>query len=115
MTEAVAAEAPVAAAAPDDILLRGEHLVQHFPIPRGIITQKPSGAGRAVDDVSFEVRRGETFGLVGESGCGKSTTGRTILQLFPPTSGHVYFEGKDLVGLNGNEMRRMRRRMATIL
>src|SRR3990170_293626 len=99
MTEAVAAEAPVAAAAPAAILLRAEHLVKHFPITRGIIIQKTTGAVRAVDDVSFEVRRGETFGLVGESGCGKSTTGRTILQLYPPTSGHVYFEGKDLVGL----------------
>ena len=114
MTETAATAAPVAVAAPDDILVRVEHLVKHFPITRGIIIQKVIGAVRAVDDISFEVRRGETFGLVGESGCGKSTTGRTILQLFPPTSGHVYFEGKDLVGLNGNEMRRMRRRMQMI-
>ena len=114
MTEAAAIEAPVAAAAPDDILLRVDHLVKHFPITRGIIIQRVIGAVRAVDDISFEVRRGETFGLVGESGCGKSTTGRTILQLYPPTSGHVYFEGQDLVGLNGNDMRRMRRRMQMI-
>jgi oligopeptide transport system ATP-binding protein len=115
MTET--ADAPQTTVAPPrngDVLLRVEHLVKHFPITRGIIIQKSIGAVRAVDDISFEVNRGETFGLVGESGCGKSTTGRTILQLYAPTSGHVYFEDKDLVGLDGNEMRRMRRRMQMI-
>ncbi len=67
-----------------------------------------------MDDVSFDIYRGETLGLVGESGCGKSTTGRTILQLYKPTSGHVYFEGKDLVALKAEEMRRMRKRMQMI-
>ncbi|MEJ5203176.1 MAG: ATP-binding cassette domain-containing protein, partial [Anaerolineales bacterium] len=66
---------------PQEALLRVEHLVKYFPITRGIIIQKQIGAVHAVDDVSFEIYKGETLGLVGESGCGKSTTGRTILQL----------------------------------
>ncbi len=68
----------------------------------------------AVDGISFDVNRGETLGLVGESGCGKSTTGRTILQLYRPTSGHVYFEGDDLVTMKGEELRKMRRKMQMI-
>ncbi len=67
-----------------------------------------------LNGLSFEIKRGETFGLVGESGCGKSTTGRTILQLYRPTGGHVYFDGSDLVSLKGEELRRMRRRMQMI-
>lgn len=96
-----------------EVLLRVEDLKMHFPIYRGVF-QRQVGAVRAVDGVSFDVYRGETLGLVGESGCGKSTTGRTILQLYKPTSGNVYFEGKDLVKLKGEEMRRMRRKMQMI-
>ena len=80
----------------DDFLIRVENLVKHFPIYRGVF-QKQVGAVRAVDGISFSIKRGETLGLVGESGCGKSTTGRTILQLYRPTSGHVFYEDQDLV------------------
>jgi oligopeptide transport system ATP-binding protein len=98
----------------NDVLLRVEHLVKHFPITRGIIFQKQVGAVHAVDDISFDIHRGETLGLVGESGCGKSTTGRTILQLYRPTSGNVYFEGVNLATLKGEDLRRMRRKMQMI-
>ncbi len=97
----------------NDVLLRVENLVMHFPIYRGVI-RRQVGAVHAVDGVSFDVRRGETLGLVGESGCGKSTTGRTILQLYKPTAGDVYFEGTNLVKLKGEEMRWMRRQMQMI-
>ena len=97
----------------NDVLLQVEDLMMHFPIYRGVF-QRQVGAVRAVDGVSFDVKRGETLGLVGESGCGKSTTGRTILQLYKPTAGNVHFEGKDLVRLKGEEMRSMRRKMQMI-
>ena len=97
-----------------DVLLRVENLVKHFPIQQGIIIQKQTGAIRAVDGVSFDVYQGETLGLVGESGCGKSTTGRTILQIFRPTSGSVRFDDVDLVKLKGKELRLMRRKMQMI-
>jgi oligopeptide transport system ATP-binding protein len=88
-------------------------LVKHFPIKRGIL-QRQVGAVRAVDGITFDIYRGETFGLVGESGCGKSTAGRAVLQLHRPTSGHVYFEKTDLVAMKGEELRLMRRRMQMI-
>jgi oligopeptide transport system ATP-binding protein len=98
----------------DNVILRVNHLVKYFPIKRGIIIQKQVGAVHAVDDISFDVRRGETLGLVGESGCGKSTTGRTILQLYRPTSGSVVFDGVDLVQTKGEDLRHMRRKMQMI-
>jgi len=85
----------------------------YFPIKRGVI-QRVVGQVHAVDDVSFEVYKGETLGLVGESGCGKTTTGRTILKLYEPSGGNVVFEGKDLVSLHGEEMRVMRRKIQMI-
>ncbi len=94
-------------------LLRVENLVKHFPIRRGLL-QRQVGAVRAVDGISFSVKQGETLGLVGESGCGKSTTGRAILQLYRPTSGKVLFDGTDLVTLSGEDLRRMRRKMQII-
>jgi oligopeptide transport system ATP-binding protein len=97
----------------NNVLLRVENLVKHFPINRGLL-QRQVGAVRAVDDISFDIRRGETLGLVGESGCGKSTTGRCILQLYHPTSGKVDFDGVDLVALKGEELRRTRRKMQMI-
>jgi oligopeptide transport system ATP-binding protein len=96
-----------------DVLLRVDDLKMHFPIRRGVL-QRVVGAVKAVDGITFEVRKGETLGLVGESGCGKSTTGRVILQLYKPTSGRVFFEGEDLTSLHGEDLRRMRRRMQMI-
>ena len=97
----------------NEVLVSVENLVMHFPIYRGVISRQV-GAVHAVDGVSFDIREGETLGLVGESGCGKSTTGRTILQLYKPTSGHVYYRGQDLVSLKPNAMRLMRREMQMI-
>ena len=98
----------------DNVLLRVEHLTKHFPITRGIVIQRQGGAVQAVDDVSFDIHEGETLGLVGESGCGKSTTGRTILQLYRPTSGKVYYQGKDLTTMKGEELRQLRKFMQII-
>jgi len=97
-----------------EVLLRVENLVKHFPIKRGIIIQKTIGAVHAVDGVSFNIHKSETLGLVGESGCGKSTTGRTILQLYRPTSGHVFYNDVDLASIEGEELRLMRRKMQMI-
>ncbi|MBX5491006.1 MAG: ATP-binding cassette domain-containing protein [Chloroflexi bacterium] len=95
-------------------LLEVRHLKMYFPITQGIIIQRQKGWVRAVDDISFHIRRGETLGLVGESGCGKSTTGRAILQLYRPTAGEVFLDGQDLTKLKGDPLRRMRRKMQMI-
>ncbi len=97
-----------------EVLLSVKNLVKYFPITRGIIFQKQVGAVHAVDDISFDILKGETLGLVGESGCGKSTAGRTILQLYRPTAGHVLFGDVDLVATKGEELRKMRRKMQMI-
>ncbi|MFB9597827.1 ABC transporter ATP-binding protein [Saccharothrix longispora] len=86
----------------------------HFPIKRGVVLDRTVGHVYAVDGVDLEVRRGETYGLVGESGCGKSTLGRAVLRLTEPTAGRVVFDGTDLSGLKGEELRRMRRRMQMV-
>jgi peptide/nickel transport system ATP-binding protein len=91
---------------PDDVLLRIEDLVVEFKTHGGIV--------HAVSGISLDVREGETLGLVGESGCGKSTTGRAIMQLPPPTSGQVVFEGADLAALSGQELREVRTRLQFI-
>jgi oligopeptide transport system ATP-binding protein len=98
----------------DNVLMHVKDLVKHFPITQGLIVQRQIGAVRAVDGVSFDVHKGETLGLVGESGCGKSTTGRTILQLYRPTSGDVVFGDVNLVTLKGDDLRKMRRKMQMI-
>jgi oligopeptide transport system ATP-binding protein len=97
-----------------DVLVRVQDLQMYFPITQGIVVQHHVGDIKAVDGISFDIQRGETLGLVGESGCGKSTTGRAILQLYRPTAGDVYFEGQDLVKMKGEHLRRMRRRMQMI-
>jgi oligopeptide transport system ATP-binding protein len=94
-------------------LLRVDNLQVHFPITSGMF-QRQVGTVRAVDGVSFSIEQGETLGLVGESGCGKSTTGRAILQLLKPTGGSVRLLGKDLTRLNGDGVRKMRREMQMV-
>ncbi len=96
------------------VLLSVRDLTKHFPIKSGIIFKKSSAYVHAVDGISFDIYKGETLGLVGESGCGKSTTGRTVLQLHKPTSGSVVFEGKDLTKLKGSELRSMRKDLQMI-
>ena len=96
------------------ILLDVQNLKMYFPITQGIIIQRHVGDIKAVDGISFFIKRGETLGLVGESGCGKSTTGRAILQLYRPTAGHVLFHGEDLTFLKGETLRRKRRQMQMI-
>ncbi|NMB24442.1 MAG: dipeptide ABC transporter ATP-binding protein [Firmicutes bacterium] len=95
-------------------LLEVKNLVKHFPITRGFILSKQVGAVQAVDGVSFAINRGETLGLVGESGCGKSTTGRLILRLIEATAGEVWFEGRNVLELGREEMRELRRDMQII-
>ncbi len=94
-------------------LLRIEDLTMHFPVYKGII-RRQVGVIRAVDGISFDIRKGETLGLVGESGCGKSTAGRTILRLYTATSGRIWFAGQDITALSGEALRRIRPRMQMI-
>ncbi len=98
----------------DKVLVEVRNLRMWFPITQGIVIQRKIGDIKAVDGLNFFIRRGETLGLVGESGCGKSTTGRAVLQLYRPTNGDVLFEGNDLTRLRGERLRRMRRRMQMI-
>jgi len=97
-----------------DVLVRADDLKMYFPVTSGIIFQRKVAEVKAVDGVTFEVKRGETLGLVGESGCGKTTLGRMILLLYKPTAGSVTFNNQDLVKLKGGELRRMRRYMQMI-
>jgi oligopeptide transport system ATP-binding protein len=96
-----------------EVLVKVEDLKMYFPIYAGVL-QRKVGDVKAVDGVSFEIYEGETLGLVGESGCGKTTTGRTIIQLYKPTAGHVWFQGKDLATLKPEAMRQVRQNVQMI-
>jgi oligopeptide transport system ATP-binding protein len=98
----------------DRTLIRVHDLRMHFPIRGSILSARKALMVKAVDGLSFDILKGETMGLVGESGCGKSTTGRAILQLYRPTAGSVIFGGEDLTRLQGEPLRKMRRRMQMI-
>ena len=94
-------------------LLDVQDLVMYFPVTAGVFSRKVADV-KAVDGISFYIKKGETLGLVGESGCGKTTTGHSVLQLHEVTSGKVYFDGKDLVSMKSEELRKMRRHMQLI-
>lgn len=98
----------------NQVLVKVEQLKKHFPITQGILIQKQVGAVRAVDGITFDIYRGETLGLVGESGCGKTTAGRTLLQLYRPTAGQVNFDGIELSSIKGESLRKLRQRMQMI-
>src|SRR5918998_909533 len=107
MAEAAATNGGVSG---DDLLVV-EGLKKHFPVTRGIIFQKQIASVKAVDGVTFTVRRGETLGVVGESGCGKSTMARCIVRLLEPTEGKVVFDGRDITKCSRKQMRPIRREM----
>jgi oligopeptide transport system ATP-binding protein len=111
MTAEAASLEPRAADA--EVLLSVENLRMHFPVYKGVIRRKV-GVIKAVDGISFDIRRGETLGLVGESGCGKTTAGRSILRLYDVTGGRILFDGRDITALSGEQLRRIRPRMQMI-
>ena len=112
MNSTAPSTSPAVSAATPAVILEVRNLVKHFEVSGGFLG--PHGVVKAVDGVSFSIRRGETLGLVGESGCGKTTTGRCVLQLEKPTSGSILFEGRDLVTASPVELRAVRRKMQVI-
>ena len=111
---AITTEAAAKQPAPGEPLMEVRDLVKHFPLTSGIIFQRKVGAVQAVDGISFDVMRGETLGLVGESGCGKSTTARLLLRLMDPTSGSIRFEGQEIADLSGGRLKTLRQDMQMI-
>ncbi len=99
---------------PDEPVLRVEGLVKHFPIRQGVVIKRQVGAVQAVDGVSFDLKQGETLGLVGESGCGKSTVARTLMRLQEPTAGKAFYKGRDIFDLGKGDLRRIRREIQMI-
>lgn len=114
MTVTTSTEAGTGVALRPDALLQVRNLRKHFPITQGIVFQRQVGAVKAVDGITFDVANRETLGLVGESGCGKSTAGRTIAKLLEPTSGSIMFDGADITGYSRSEMRPLRSEMQMI-
>src|SRR3990172_12430646 len=110
MTTEQAPQAPPAPARRDKIV-EVDNVKMYFPVTSGITCQRRVADVKAVDGVTFDVRRGETLGLVGESGCGKTTLGRLVLQLYKPTAGSVKFNGLELTTMGSGDLRRMRRHM----
>ena len=113
-TPSIFAAPASAPAASEDLILRVAGLKVHFPVMKGVVVQREVATVKAVDGVSFTLRRGETLGLVGESGCGKSTTGLAILRMLTPTAGHIEFEGVDIAPLDRAAMLPIRRRMQMV-
>jgi oligopeptide transport system ATP-binding protein len=97
-----------------ETLIEVKDLKMYFPVTKGIVLRRKVGDVKAVDGLTFSIRKGETLGLVGESGCGKSTTGRALIQLYKPTTGEVIFHGTDLTKLAPEQMRQMRRKVQMI-
>src|SRR5436305_550405 len=95
-------------------LIEVRNLVKHFPVKRGVIFQRPGAAVRAVDGLSFDVQRGESLGIVGETGCGKSTTARLLVRLLEPTSGQIVFDGRDITHVAASQLKPLRRQMQMI-
>jgi len=98
----------------NSILIHVEHLSKGFPIRRGIVFRHQVGSIQAVEDVTFDIYQGETLGLVGESGCGKTTLGRTIIQLYQATQGRIYYREQELTAMHGEELRHFRRNMQMV-
>jgi oligopeptide/dipeptide ABC transporter ATP-binding protein len=109
-----APEAGTASASSGDALLQVTDLVRHFPVTRGVVFRHKVGAVRAVDGINLSVARGQTLGLVGESGCGKTTTGRLLVRLDEPTSGRIVIDGRDVTHLRQGQMRPLRREIQMI-
>ena len=113
MTDVTTESSFSAEGTPGEVLMEVRDLVKHFPIRKGLL-QRQVGAVRAVDGVSFDVLRGETLGLVGESGCGKSTTARLLLRLMAPTSGSIRFQGEEIADIKTKRLKSLRREMQMI-